>query len=87
MSKILNDLYSGNLFPAEQIGTMNAETKELTKELNVLFEDLKKRLGKSIDLLSRFEETSVRLNALYQEAFFIEGFKLGLRIATEALNS
>ena len=85
MNKILKDLYSGSLFPAEKCGTDNKEIKELTRHLNIIFDKLKNCLSGNAELLDLFEKTSICLNALYQEEFFVAGFKLGVKIATEAL--
>jgi hypothetical protein len=85
MGKILSDLYSGNIFPAENIGNDSKEAKVLSKELSILFDKLKVTLGENYELLSCYEETSSMLNAIHQEAFFVEGFKLGMKIAAEAM--
>ena len=86
MNNTIKELFSGNLFHAEQCGIQNEEIKELTKSLCAIFGKLKVALGEEHDLIDRFEETSVCLNALYQEEFFVAGFKLGLKIATEAFH-
>ena len=85
MGKILSDLYSGSIFPAEQIGNDSREAKALSNDLSILFDKLKDSLGEDYELLRCYEETSSMLNAIHQEAFFVEGFKLGMKIAAEAM--
>ena len=85
MSKTIQELFNGCLFPAEQCGMNNKEINGLTKSLYAIFNELENVLGDRKNLLDNLEETSVRLSALYQEEFFIAGFKVGVKIASEAL--
>ena len=88
MNGTIKSIYKGNIFPTERCGASNEEIKELSKQLRTAFDSLCSHLRKNqIELLEAFEEISVRLNVLYNEEFFAEGFKLGAKLVTEALTT
>ena len=86
MKEIIKNMYRGNIFPAEKCGIDNREIKRLTKLLNDSYDNLKALLPKNyITPVCQFKELSTSLSIQYFEEFFTEGFKLGFRLAAEAL--
>lgn len=86
MNDTVKSLYRGTIFPIEKCGMNNDEIKELTKLLNTTFDKMRANLSKiHTELLEELEEITIKLNMLYNEEFFTEGFKLGFKLATESL--
>lgn len=84
MDKILQDLYSGELYPAEQYRPLIEEYKILRKKQYEHYADFIKKIGSPLD--KEFEQImDEQLDTLPIEfsEMFIDGFRLGARMMIE----
>jgi len=84
---ILDELYNGNIVPAERFVKKGGEYARLMGELAECTEKLSSTLddtGK--ELWDRIMDTDHAMEFLTEKASFIDGFCLGVRIMVEVLN-
>lgn len=84
MDKILQDLYNGEIYPAEQYLPLLDEYKILRKKQYTHYEDFIKKIGSPLD--KEFEQImDEQLDTLPLELseMFIDGFRLGARMMIE----
>lgn len=88
MSKrILEELYHGNIHPNEYILPKQAEYRKVGRKISALETKLLGKLGKEeIELYESIEEEKNAQGLMEITETFIEGFRLGARIALEALS-
>lgn len=83
MSKIIKDLWYGNIAPIDEIDS----TPEMNKKRGELLELYEKLLGslnkEQKKLLNEYEELSIELCSLREEFIFEHAFKLGFNFANE----
>ena len=83
MSKIIKDLWYGNIAPIDEIDS----TPEMDKKRGELLELYEKLLGslnkEQKKLLNEYEELSIELSCLREESIFERAFKLGFNFANE----
>jgi hypothetical protein len=89
MSKtLLQQLYDGEVYPAEDIKLIRPEDKELSqknsKEMEY-FEDLLS--PEDYRRLEKLDDKRQDENSAYEYANFVYGFRLGMGMAIEALTS
>ena len=79
----LENFYFGNINPSEYKQSKDAKKKlsAMTKLLDELRSTLTTELQK--DKLEQIENSQISLIALAEKDAYIEGFKLGVKIATE----
>ena len=84
MSKIIKDLWYGNIAPIDEIDStpeMNKKRGELLELYEKLLDSLNKEQKK---LLNEYEELSIELSCLREEFIFEHAFKLGVNLVLEA---
>ncbi len=83
---LLQRLYDGEIFPAEQIVPKNPEYRELTHKLREEKEYLRERLSESDrERFDAMENLSQEIENLYGSEDFFCGFRLGAGLMMEAL--
>ncbi len=85
---LLQQLYNGEIYPAEQIVPRSAEYRELCRKLDEEKKDLREQL--SVSDQERFEviETlSQEIASLYSYADFSCGFRLGMGLMIDVLTN
>ncbi|MBQ7798927.1 MAG: hypothetical protein IJ370_00390 [Oscillospiraceae bacterium] len=88
MAKTISALWNGNLHPAEDFGIYNSEIRELGDLIQRNLEKLEKFLDKNSKLLcEKYTDCVNEYICLCCEQAFSDGFCLGTKIITEALNS
>ncbi|MDO5111560.1 MAG: hypothetical protein Q4E65_04555 [Clostridia bacterium] len=87
MRKVLEDLYLGNIVPNEKVfvrGTPFAKALATIEKnetyLNTTLE------GKDKDAFAAFVDAQSELNAITGREGFVDGFRLGMRVALAALS-
>ena len=86
MSKILEDLYEGRVYPSEQYQPITEHYKHLRKEQQKHYDDFKKKIDSS--LIEEFDDIiDEQCNAIPIELseMFIYGFRLGAKMMMEIL--
>lgn len=84
MDKILQALYNGELYPAEQYLPMIEEYKALRKKQYENYEDFIKKIGSPLDKeFKRILDEQLDTFPLQLSEMFIDGFRLGARIMIE----
>ncbi|MBQ6714689.1 MAG: hypothetical protein IJN15_03970 [Clostridia bacterium] len=87
MSKILEELWYGNVGFENQCGVSEDERK-LMKYMADHHDNLYKTLNKQQkELLEKFDDCSVELNNINEKNIFVYGFRLGALIAFEVMNT
>lgn len=87
MGSILNDLYNGRVYPAEQFSPKIEQYRRLVQEQKNHYDDFAQQLSQlDPSLRTRFikiiDEQTATLPIEYQE-MFISGFRLGARVMLE----
>ena len=83
--KILDELWYGNIAPFEQSTLGNKRFAELLKLVNQDREDLVRTLmDKQKETLEKYEETANEMYSVTEREAFSYGFRLGVRLMTEA---
>ena len=79
----LEDFYFGNVSPSEY--NQGRDTKKKLSEMMKLLDELRSMLttGQHKEKLEQIESCQLSLIALSEKDAYIEGFKLGVKIATE----
>lgn len=79
----LEDFYFGNVNPSEY--KQSKSTKKKLSETTKLLDELRSTLTteQQKDMLEQIENCQLSLIALSEKDAYIEGFKLGVRMATE----
>ncbi len=79
----LENFYFGNINPSEY--KQSKDTKKKLSEMTKLFDEFRTMLTteQQKDMLEQIENCQLSLIALSEKDAFIEGFKLGVRMATE----
>lgn len=88
MSKnILQQLYDGEIYPAENIGLKNPELQKMNDRLSEAKDVFIKNLSES-DLVNfeKVDDLNGESAALYGYECFVHGFKLAASLLFEALN-
>lgn len=86
MKSVLEELYAGNIRPTDKIFDKNSKVEKLCGLVISLQDDLREMLNDEQKRLFH-KLVSTQSDLEYREGMekFIDGFKLGLRIAIEAL--
>ena len=83
--KILDELWYGNIAPFEQSASGDKRFAELLKLLNQNREELSGILtDKQKETLEKYEETMNEMYSVSERDAFSYGFRLGVRLMTEA---
>ena len=79
----LEDFYFGNVSPSEY--NQGRDTKKKLSEMMKLLDELRSMLttGQQKEKLEQIENCQLSLIALSEKDAYIEGFKIGVKIATE----
>lgn len=84
---ILEDLFDGNINPAEKYIKKDSDCYKLNEQLNKYTDDLISSLTEEEKkLFEKIEDTIYNINRIYEKEFFAQGFRLGTQIIYEALN-
>ena len=87
MRKTLEDLYYGNISPAEQQYMRNTDYDKAIRTVSEKEEQLKLLLDeKEQELLKELVTAQVDLNGITAMENFIIGFRLGLRLGVEVMD-
>lgn len=87
MRKTLEDLYYGNISPAEQQYMRNTDYDKAIQTVSEKEEQLKLLLDeKEHELLKELVTAQVTLNGITAMENFIIGFRLGMRIGVEVMD-
>ena len=85
MKKTLVDLWYGNIDPQEQ-AQVNPQMPDLMKLLERNRDTLSKTLNaEQIEILEKYESCADEISGFCERDSFIYGFRLGMRLAIEAL--
>lgn len=83
--KILDELWYGNIAPFEQSTSGDKRFAELLKLVNQDREELVRTLmDKQKETLEKYEETVNEMYSVTEREAFSYGFRLGVRLMTEA---
>lgn len=83
---ILEDLYYGNLFPYEECTKLDDEVRKLLKLLNRTEEKLSATLSdEQKETFEKYKDCNWEIPEICERQSFITGFKLGAKIAIEAM--
>ena len=86
MRSIINELWHGNIIPQEDGRNNTMEMKELLGYMSRHHEDLEKILSdEQKEIFEKFHDCWSEYMSLAEAAIFEYAFKLGMRIAIEAL--
>ena len=86
MKKTLVDLWYGNIDPQEQAPT-NPQVPDLLKLLERNHDALNKTLNDDQkELLEKYQSCADEISGFCERDSFIYGFRLGMRLAVEALD-
>jgi len=86
MESIIKELWHGNIIPQEDSRTNSKEMKELLGYMARRHEDLEKSFKEEQkEIFDKFHDCWSEYMSLAEAAIFTYAFKLGMRIATEAL--
>ena len=84
---ILNELYNGNIEPAQRFVKKGSEYQSLQNELAEMAEQLTATLNKEQkQLLLKVEDVLLNLNSISEEEIYIDGFCTGAKMLLEILN-
>lgn len=87
MSKILEELWYGNISFENQYSGMSDEEKKLTEYISIHHENLYKTLNKQQkELLEKFDDCKDELENITEREIFVYAFRLGARIAIEVMS-
>lgn len=81
---VLDDLYCGNIYPAEQVVPHEKEYRELHRHTGELLTELEKKLSKEqMELVNQFHTHVVDVHCMELETHFQYGFSLGMMLMKE----
>lgn len=81
---VLDDLYCGNIYPAEQVVPHKKEYRKLHRHTGELFTELEEKLSKEqMELVNQFHTHVVDVHCMELEAHFHYGFSLGMMLMKE----
>ena len=84
---VLENLYSGNIHPAEKYVKKGSRYHKLTSQQMELLEELRPKLDKEQkQLLDKVESKALELCSVAEEERFIDGFRLGALLVLEIIN-
>ena len=87
MKDTIFDFWYGNIDPPETSGKSTPQIKALMEEIDKSYDELEKRLNEEGKrLLNKHIDTYCSLHSEYTAKAFVEGFSLGVKLITEALN-
>ena len=76
---VLDDLYCGNIYPAEQVVPHEKEYRKLHRHTGELLTGLEEKLSKEqMELVNQFHTHVIDVHCMELEAHFQYGFSLGL---------
>ncbi|WP_150267494.1 DUF6809 family protein [Paenibacillus tepidiphilus] len=88
MSRVLEDIFYGNLRPNENIHPKHSEYQELNRKISSLIENYHKRLPPhEYDELEQLLDLMGQTTSMYSAAAYTEGFRLGVRIMIEVMGA
>ncbi|WP_438433002.1 DUF6809 family protein [Gorillibacterium sp. sgz500922] len=86
MTKLLEQLYYGELRPDEELLPENMEHRRVRRQIEAALEKWKEgRVEEEIMMLEDLLERLAERHGIEQAASFIQGFRLGAGIVAEAL--
>lgn len=86
MKSILEDLYDGNIYPAELIISKNPEYQTLSRKVSDVMDVWRKKLSEDdYNQLESLLDLRSELGSMEASASFMYGFKLGALIMMEVL--
>lgn len=81
---VLDDLYSGNIYPAEQVVSHEKEYRKLHRHTRELLNEMEEKLSKEqMDLVNQFHTHVIDVHCMEVEAQFQYGFSLGAMLMKE----
>ena len=81
---VLDDLYCGNIYPAEQVVPHEKEYRKLHRHTGELLTELEEKLSKEqMELVNQFHTHVIDVHCMELEAHFQYGFSLGLMLMKE----
>ncbi|NBJ14071.1 MAG: hypothetical protein FNP40_00540 [Dehalobacter sp. 4CP] len=84
MKTILEELFDGNIYPAELIISKNPEYYPLNEKISCTLETWKHKLSQdNFEELENLLDLRLQSGSMHAEASFIYGFKLGAMIMIE----
>lgn len=87
MKSILEDLYDGNIYPAELIISKNPEYQPLSQKVSDVMDMWRKKLSEDdYNQLESLLDLRSELGSMEASASFMYGFKLGALIMMEMLD-
>lgn len=85
MSKsILQQLYDGEIYPAENILPTNNEYRKTEQQINTLMEKLKSKLPADQNLLEHLKLLENEMSTIYSFESFSFGFRLAVKLMIES---
>ena len=88
MTKTIAELYNGNLCPMKNLGRFNSEIKHLEDLMEKNLETLENELSKHQKVFfNRYDGNLNEYMILLAEQAFCDGFCMGAKITTEALQN
>lgn len=83
---ILEELWYGNIDPMEAVGSGGPYYKELMGLMAKNREKIAEKLDEEIqEVFETYDDNIREMDAIAEKEAFIYGFRLGMRLATEAL--
>lgn len=81
---VLDDLYCGNIYPAEQVVPHEKEYRKLHRHTGELLTELEEKLSKEqMELVNQFHTHVIDVHCMELEAHFQHGFSLGMMLMKE----
>ena len=81
---VLDDLYCGNIYPAEQVVPHEKEYRKLHRHTGELLTELEEKLSKEqMELVNQFHTHVIDVHCMELEAQFQYGFSLGMMLMKE----
>ena len=78
---VLDDLYCGNIYPAEQVVPHEKEYRKLHRHTGELLTELEEKLSKEqMKLVNQFHTHIIDVHCMELEAQFQYGFSLGMML-------
>ena len=83
---VLDDLYCGNIYPAEQVVPHEKEYRKLHRHTGELLTELEEKLSKEqMELVNQFHTHVIDVHCMELEAHFQYGFSLGVNADERSL--
>ena len=84
---VLDDLYCGNIYPAEQVVPHEKEYRKLHRHTGELLTELEEKLSKEqMELVNLFHTHVIDVHCMELEAHFQYGFSLGMMLMKEVFD-